>query len=119
MTQTENIAPKYAKTQRMIIRLWADKGENFNPDMALQDGSVVFSPDDGSITFSGAMTPPLENRTDDLKEKVKVCISKLLSCLEEEIFPMEQQRIKDILGDTIVVLSSASQQEMGIFSRAI
>ncbi|MGB7127565.1 MAG: hypothetical protein WBD50_00545 [Candidatus Rhabdochlamydia sp.] len=104
-TKTENVLPPSFQTEKYIIRFWGDLGARFSFEQALQDTSVVVDPKDRSITF------PNEEQLKKLDEKVRDCASKLLSCLKEESLPVTQERIKKILGDTVVVLSNDSQQE--------
>lgn len=104
-TKTENVLPPSSQTEKYVVRFWGDLGAHFSSEKALQDTSVALNPKDRSITF------PNEEQLNKLDEKVRDCASKLLSCLKEEPLPVTQERIKDILGDTVVVLSNDSQQE--------
>jgi hypothetical protein len=104
-TKTENSLPPSSQTEKYIIRFWRDSGRFFSFEKALQDTSVVFDPKDRSITY------PSEEQFEKLDERIRDCVSPLLSCLKNESLPITEDKVKNILGDTIVVLTDESQQE--------
>ncbi|PWU14308.1 MAG: hypothetical protein C5B45_04550 [Chlamydiae bacterium] len=104
-TKTENVLPPSSQPEKYVVRFWGDLGARFSFEKALQNTSVVFDPKDKSITF------PDKEQLNKLDEKERDCASKLLSCIKEESLPIMGERVKHILGNTVVTLSSEPQRK--------
>ncbi|MGL5264429.1 MAG: hypothetical protein ACRDAI_07695 [Candidatus Rhabdochlamydia sp.] len=103
ITKAKNISPAGNNTQKMIIRFWADHGKKFNPDLANQDGSTVFDPENGRLTY------PNEDQLLELDVKVQDCISKFWICLKEQL-PITEPQILNIIDGTVVKKMSSEPQ---------
>lgn len=106
-TKTENILPQGSPTEKYVIRFWEDLGSRFSFDEALQNTSVVFDPKNKNITY------PNEEQLEKLDERMSACVFPLLSCLKKEPVPIMGDRVKHILGNTVV---DKSQQETDLLS---
>lgn len=85
----------------MSINFWAYNGLNFNQDLTEKNGTIIFEPTTGRLTYPSAA------QLSELDRRVQECISNLWICLKEQL-PITEQKIPNILGDTVVQLPSES-----------